>query len=145
MAVVSTAMLTFINPIAQFKKARDSQRESDLALLSTAIEQYYSDNNKYPADTGTGASIGIGCLERALTQGDTECDGSTTGETYIRTFPNDPQSNDGASYCYQALNSRQDYVLCARYEFRDEKVALSSCGPTGAGSGSGDYCIANQF
>lgn len=148
--VLFAAFLTLVDPVGQIKKARDSTRKSDLSLIRTGLELYYADYNGYPSYIGSGSQAsdtGIECLEEALVNLDALCDGSTGSDAYVKIMPSDPQSSDGASYCYKTLNNNQDYVLCARFEHLgdDIPVGVTSCAPTGAKAGSGDYCITNPF
>jgi prepilin-type N-terminal cleavage/methylation domain-containing protein len=50
-------------------KARDTTRVADLKQVSTALEQYYSDNNSYPGAIATGIALGAN-------SGKTECAGT---------------------------------------------------------------------
>lgn len=54
LAILSTFLLTVLNPFEQFKKAQDARRKSDLAQIQKALETYYQDNTAYP--TGTSGS-----------------------------------------------------------------------------------------
>jgi prepilin-type N-terminal cleavage/methylation domain-containing protein len=47
-AILSGVLLSVINPMGIQKKARDSQRVSDLAKVKVALENYFADNRRYP-------------------------------------------------------------------------------------------------
>ena len=49
LGVLATALITLINPLAQFQRTRDTQRKNDLAQIQRALEQYYNDFNYYPS------------------------------------------------------------------------------------------------
>jgi prepilin-type N-terminal cleavage/methylation domain-containing protein len=57
-------------------KARDTTRVADARQMSTALEQYFSDNSSYPGVIATGVALGSG-------SGKTECTGSTVACTCI--------------------------------------------------------------
>ncbi len=46
---VFAVTITIINPTTQFRKARDTQRKSDLKLIQSVLEFHMSDNGYYPA------------------------------------------------------------------------------------------------
>lgn len=48
LAILTGLLLTIVNPVAQFRKANDTRRKSDLAQLQRALEQYYQDHGQYP-------------------------------------------------------------------------------------------------
>ena len=48
--LVSLTLVTFT--LVQ-RQARDDKRSADIAVLKKALEHYYTDNNEYPATTGT--------------------------------------------------------------------------------------------
>lgn len=58
-AVLSTVVISIVNPTEYFKKARDGQRISDLAAIDRAIETYVSSQ--------ANPRLGIGCLDGVST------------------------------------------------------------------------------
>ena len=84
-------------------KARDSQRISDLETLKTALEQYFNDNDKYPAD---------GALANF----------QTLLKPYVNKWPKDPVNTSGTGYqyvyCVADVNgvAKQTYALIVRVE-----------------------------
>ena len=83
--------------LASFRRAqtqtRDGQRKADIANIQGALEQFYADNNVYPA---------------ALP--DLESNPSPTSP-YIKQVPTDPQ---GATYIYQG--GGQTYCIASDLE-----------------------------
>lgn len=79
------------------KNARDAQRQADLRVIQSAIQQYYADNNHYPDD-----------LNGPLTNGTsiTNCTGkvgcSVVTKTYLTTTPRDPVVGTTTPYCYRS-------------------------------------------
>ena len=51
MAILAGLILAIVNPLAQFQKANDARRKSDLSQIQKALEQYYQDNGVYPTGT----------------------------------------------------------------------------------------------
>ena len=123
--VLSGFVIVVINPQTQFMKARDANRKKDLSLISNALEQYYADNNRYPA------TMAVSSLPLA---------GSPK---YIQSIPADPKS--GYAYCYASVTPFQTFNLCAKLEsgVADQLNGATSCGPTG--SGTWTYCLTNSF
>lgn len=122
--VLSGFVIVVINPNTQFKKARDANRKKDLSLISNALEQYYADNNRYPA-TQTGNSVSLLPL--------------TGSPKYIQSIPADPGTY---TYCYTSTTPFQNFVLCARLESGVASVpaGITSCQLSGV-----SYCLTNSF
>lgn len=126
--IISGFIIVVINPNTQFAKGRDSNRKKDLALISSALEQYYADNNVYPSSItyATVASLPL-----------------TGSPRYIQSIPADPKS--GFAYCYTSVSPFQTFNLCAKLESGATQLnGATTCNPTGAG-GTGDYCLTNSF
>jgi prepilin-type N-terminal cleavage/methylation domain-containing protein len=49
LGILAITAIVAINPFAQFQKADDIRRKSDLAQIQRALESYYQDNKAYPA------------------------------------------------------------------------------------------------
>jgi len=90
-------------------KARDSKRLSDVKQVQTALELYYTDNNKYPVHTD-GVALGAAtqaCLENTESGWSANCDANA----YMGLVPSDPKSDgayiysssDGSSYRIQTV------------------------------------------
>jgi prepilin-type N-terminal cleavage/methylation domain-containing protein len=47
-SVLVTGSILILNPIKQLQKAKDAQRQQDLAQVRSALDTYYNDNNCYP-------------------------------------------------------------------------------------------------
>lgn len=45
---MAVGIITFLDPVAQFQKANDAKRKSDLNQIQKALETYYQDMGKYP-------------------------------------------------------------------------------------------------
>lgn len=55
--ILAVAVLSAINPIEQFKKARDTGRQTDASQILNALERYYTNNDGYPWDATGDAGI----------------------------------------------------------------------------------------
>jgi len=65
-SILATFVLTALNPMAQFEKAQDVKRKSDLAQIARALEVYYQDNGKYTASNSYKINITINGVLTAL-------------------------------------------------------------------------------
>lgn len=79
------------------RNTRDSQRETDLRVLQSAIQQFYADQNHYP-NTDLSVLIANGS---ALTNCSGEPAGCIVSKTYISKTPKDPNSPQ-TNYCYMS-------------------------------------------
>jgi prepilin-type N-terminal cleavage/methylation domain-containing protein len=124
LAIVTAAMLAYINPGKQLRKGRDAKRISDLGVITQALERYYSINNAYPANTTVLTNDGI-----------------------IKVLPADPVETQ--SYIYWVATDSLDYMMCALMEEAEEDVLngslLSDASLTANPSGPYYYCLTNQF
>lgn len=108
LSVIVVVSVSVINPVGQFKKARDGRRRADLEDIRSGLEMYRTDCGHYPADAVSGATImgdgGAGCPNTV---------------EYL-TIPLDPQSPD-RQYVYDydfdaATSTTDEYALCAALE-----------------------------
>lgn len=104
-SVLATVMLGSFR--SSQARGRDTQRKSDLKQVSSALELYYSDYNKYP-DT--------------LTWGSEFTDYKTS---YFKVLPKDPVSSQ--NYVYRIVDSpaNQKFQLFARLENSEDINCLS--------------------
>lgn len=121
-------------------RGRDSQRKSDLAQVSRALELYYNDHGKYPVDNGAGVLKGCG------EAGTEECAWGTAfaiegGSVYMNKFPKDPQGSQ--SYYYVSQNGL-NYKLYAHLETKDDKDTKDYSGTQGwcviGGASDTEFC-----
>lgn len=119
------------------RNTRDAQREADLRVLQSALQQYYANENFYPDNLtvplGNGSAI-TNCTGRS----GVSC---TVTRTYLSQTPKDPVSNTTTPYCYKAQVSIADgtscttgnsgkchfYTLCANLE-NPSNASACSCG-----------------
>lgn len=108
-------------------KGRDAQRKSDLKQVANALELYYSDYGKYPADS---AGEIVGCNGSACAWG---VGSFTDGKTvYFKVLPKDPSS--GLKYFYRIVDApaNQKYQVFAHLENTQDLSIITnlttSCG-----------------
>lgn len=107
LAILSIFVLAVVNPIEQFAKARDAQRKSNLGQIQKALEQYYQDNGKYPANNGSYQIVNVN--GQAVTWG-----GAAGWSPYMNLVPSDPIST--RTYVYYSYSNQQTYILYASLE-----------------------------
>jgi len=106
--VLAGFLVTLINPAAQLRRARDTQRKSDLSRIQSAIEIFRADLSAYPCvPPGSPGCAGVfpaGC-GLSLT-------GGVPPSTYMSQVPCDPLSPT-TPYIYTTNVSRSLYCLRA--------------------------------
>lgn len=149
--VLAALVITTLNPAQLRRAARDTNRKKDIALISAALEQYYADNNVYPAVTGANAVAQFNCLETILEGADNNCTtpANAAAPDYIRVLP-ETQSATVTEYCYSRPDT-QNFIICAPQEADRTNVIVGGTGTpctTTAPAGTttfGNYCIENPF
>lgn len=123
--LIAMAILGIISSIgfASFtlaiKKARDSERKSDLQQVSKALEAYYSDFGVYPASQSDRiAGCGNGIPDDGI-DGNQTCSWGASfsldgGKVYMKNLP--LEGRDGYFYVYVASTDQRQYQLFARLE-----------------------------
>lgn len=119
-AILTGIILNLLNSGGVRKKARDSQRVTDLSTIQTALELYFADHRRYPVSNFSVAN----CAQ----PGDpgTPCDGGeevighpNSGITpalepsYINSIPRDPSGKNefgSPTICFSGAIGRYRYV-----------------------------------
>jgi type II secretory pathway pseudopilin PulG len=107
--IILMSIMVRSNIIEQYKKAYESKKKTDLRLLSRIVEEYYADNNSYPA---------VSEMVYAFVS-DTTNAGKLCGEVktptiikpYLDTLPCNPYHDSGEDYIYFVYNNGQDYMI----------------------------------
>ncbi|GEM_PF-2127267 len=94
-----------LNPIEQFRKARDTQRKSDLTQIQKALDLYNIDHGSYPESLPFGGAL----------------------EPYMQVVPNDPVETE--QYVYEDVNNGEGYRLYAKLErcTDSQKITEAAC------------------
>ncbi len=116
----------FVSYIDFSKRGRDAKRQSDMATVQSAMQQYNSDTGYYPLN-GVNCSNGTYKIDCSLVSPD----GS---KTYLTKIPKDPLATQD-QYCYSPLpaNCDNSAIKCSSYQLntRLEKppsgASLYSC------------------
>jgi len=127
--IMATAAIMALNPLAQFQKADNARRKSDLAQIQRALESYYQDAQRYPKDSSMGTTGGL--VMNGIN--DTSCpNGATTPcpvnwgkgwQPYMNVVPQDPTSKHYVYYAPVSLNG-QGYCL---YASLDKETSSDAC------------------
>ncbi|OGI83407.1 hypothetical protein A2997_01660 [Candidatus Nomurabacteria bacterium RIFCSPLOWO2_01_FULL_36_10b] len=88
-AILAGIVILAINPNKQLADTRDTQRQSDVNTILSAVYQYSIDNNGIPASI-TDAATEI-CMTDGVCAGLIDLSDLTTDETYLVSIPSDPQ------------------------------------------------------
>ncbi len=152
-AILASVVMVVINPAELLKKARDSQRVSDLASLRTAIGLYLTDvtspdldysgtcgTNLWYSDTGTDALSGYTATHPSSVASSTAVDGTgwipinltsiSTGSP-LASLPIDPKSASHYYYTYECNSSSLTYEIDAKFESTYYTTSIDSDGNDG--------------
>jgi len=124
------ALLIIPNITSAPKKARDTKRKTDLTTIRKGLEEYFVNNNVYPASSGV------------ITTGGTVLAELSTGSAPImKTLPQDPKAG-WPGYTYTPANSNSTYTLSACLE-NDQDNGASTDVATATGAPSS--CTTRSF
>ena len=128
-AVLVVAAVSIIRPADYIKRSNDTRRMSDLKVLQAAIEQYYGNENGYPATGTIPITTGAAWTFNSI--------------TYLTTTPKDPKSPTQDYYYAKDVTCGGTsligaYVLCANLEASSGSCTISS-------PSSYNYCVVNPF
>ena len=110
LSILAVVLMTLINPVAQFQKARDAQRKSDLAQIQKTLEAYFDDNGQYPAHSKTPDAVWF-----RIKPPTGYIEWGSTWTAYNTMLPKDPTSSS-RNYVYYAGPNGQSYWLYASLE-----------------------------
>jgi len=115
------------------ESSRDAQRKSDLQTIRLALEQYRTDCNAYPVESGIFSTLHSSFSTPA------SCTG--TAVNFIAKSPNDPIS--GRNYYY--IGTAFSFTLCASLEGGGTSGDTSACSTAGANCGGAacNYRVTN--
>lgn len=137
LSILSIGALAVLNPVAQFQKADDARRKSDLSQIQKALEVYYNDNGKYPPDFSSSDYRIKGLNGNVVSWG-------SSWQPYMDVLPKDPRpsknyvyfsSSDGQSYwLYASLDRGTDPALCNSgstcNSLSSNGISAAACGST---------------
>lgn len=112
--------LLVLDPVAQFQKANDTKRKSDLSQIQKSLETYFNDNGKYPPHS-TSPSY------RLVKLNDETAEWGSSFLPYMNTLPKDPRTQ--RNYVYFATSDRQSYYLYASLERNNDQKFCNGGNP----------------
>jgi len=115
LGIIGTVTLTALDPAAQFQKATDSRRKSDLAQMQRALEIYYGDHGSYPVSMGNK-------IDDPQNGGIINW-GSAWG-SYMNMLPKDSEA-PSANYAYVMTRSGQGYRIYATLDRSNDPQACN--------------------
>lgn len=130
-AVVAGVGLVSVSRIQ--RSSRDTQRQSDLRAIQSALQQYYANEQHYPDSMALNGNAPLNNC--------TGLTGCTPIRTYMQRTPTDPVAGTGDPYCYTATRSVTNtatcsggtagtchyYELCARLENSSAAGGICTC------------------
>ncbi|HSX02035.1 MAG TPA: prepilin-type N-terminal cleavage/methylation domain-containing protein [Candidatus Saccharimonadia bacterium] len=118
------ALLIIPNITSAPKKARDTQRKTDLRAIQKGLEEYFVSNNVYP---------------NALT------DLTGGNPPIMKAIPTDPNHNSTTPYTYTPANTNSTYTLNACLEnANDTGTGVKAASNYGAGCSTADFQLVNN-
>ena len=143
LGILAATTLVALNPFAQFQKANDARRKTDLSQIQKALESFYQDYQMYPSSTN-------GANPYLMTY--TDKSGSTvtvnwgnSWQPYMNTVPKDPASGKYYIY-YSPSTDRQTYYLYASLErgtAADDCKGASPCHTNACGSANCNFGVSS--
>jgi general secretion pathway protein G len=133
LGILAVGALVALNPLAQFQKANDTRRKSDLAQVQRALEVYYQDHSRYPTYTNNTYQINGAAW-------------GSSWQPYMNVVPKDPTSSH--HYAYYSSNGQSYYIYASldRVSASDQCQAVSPapCGSaTACGSGKCNFGVSS--
>lgn len=116
LSIFSIGAIAVINPVAQFQKANDARRKSDLSQIQKGLEGYYQDNGKYPADNAPSDYRIKGLDGNVVSWG-------VSWQPYMDVLPKDPSSSK--KYIYYVSSDGQAYFLYASLDMISDPQACN--------------------
>jgi prepilin-type N-terminal cleavage/methylation domain-containing protein len=127
MGIMSVGIMLTLNPFAQFQKANDARRKSDLAQIQRALEIYYQDKQQYPLNTGDYLII-TNVKSQSCSAPPCNVAWGTSWQPYVNLVPKDPTSSKNYAYS----SDGQSYFI---YASLDKVPSSEQCqGPVPCGS-----------
>jgi len=107
--ILTTITVAAVNPVRQFAKARDAQRETDLISILSAVYQYSSEHSGAIPDTdGNSATSNfpttlkcIGTSGSCFNLGSAGDTGETIVPVYMAAMPKDPKTGTDSDTGYK--------------------------------------------
>ena len=127
LGILAMVAIVTLNPFAQFQKANDLRRKSDLAQMQRVLESYYEDNKAYP---NMASCNNVAFQIQGDNQDGNNCiEWGSSWQPYMNLVPKDPVS--GVKYAYIPSSNLQSYYLYASLDRASSEPKACN---------SGDWC-----
>jgi prepilin-type N-terminal cleavage/methylation domain-containing protein len=124
LGILAVAALLALNPFAQFQKANDTRRKSDLAQVQRALESYYQDHGAYPAFIKSSGGFYYLNPLTGTPPTTTQKAWGSAWTPYLNVIPSDPNSTK--SYAYYTTLDGQTYYIYASLDRGSNDPAVCS-------------------
>lgn len=111
--IISAGAIAIIDPVGQFKKARDSVRKADLALFQEPLQLYFQDNGEFPVSTSN---------YKIKNKDGATIDWGSSWQPYMQNLPKD--SLISQNYAYVSTDGKS-YRLFTKLERCNDSQILS--------------------
>lgn len=149
-AILAGIVIVAINPARQLARVRNTERQSDVKQIDSAITQYYIKNGSYPGNLSTFATLTEICdTGEESNVDDSECTGlvnlSELVPDYLTAIPTDPSADEGNTE-YTVMRGARLTTVAPLTELETYAIAIGTTTvlATGAveGGGGGGGCDA---
>ena len=143
LGILAVAALVALNPLAQFQKADDVRRKSDLAQIQRALESFYQDYGSYPQNTSDYLITYIDKTQNSPASVTVQW--GSSWQPYMNVFPKDPSSSNHYAYYSPDGQSYYLYAILDRVNTSDQCQAKSPvpCGDPICGTGGCNYGVSS--
>jgi len=132
-AILATAVVLILNPVVLLRKARDSQRVSDIKQIQQALQLFHYNYGRYPLSGECGATIPNGGWSNSiqcLSNGRWLRDSTYNLSQFFPVDPIDPVNSPnsfptGPAYYYYSRNYGNDgqwYMIVYRLEVPNPEI-----------------------
>jgi prepilin-type N-terminal cleavage/methylation domain-containing protein len=145
LGTLAVGAMVALNPLAQFQKANDARRKSDLAQIQRALESYYQDHNNYPGgNESNGYKIQDWDTARQnFKDGSSPVDWGSAWQPYMNVLPKNP--NSSSHYAYYSPDGQSYYLYASldRVSSSDQCQGAAPCGTTACVSGKCNFGVSS--
>jgi prepilin-type N-terminal cleavage/methylation domain-containing protein len=150
-AILAGIVIVAINPSRQIATVRNTQRQSDIKQINSALQQYYIDHGSYPTSV-------LGSLTEICDTGDGTTDPTCSGlidlsvlaPTYLAAIPKDPLATTTDYTGYQVIKGSTTGLISLKAEYAElgQTIVLgkeAGAGGEETGSTLGDGLVAHYL
>jgi len=141
LVMVILGILVAIGTVAftsSMKKGRDTTRKGNLRAITNALELYYNDNGRYPADISGGIKGCNGGVGLTPTPAPSPCPANSAfkdanGTLYMAQLPTDPVASQ--VYYYRSPSISQFQIYARLENTQDPAIMIIPAPPSGPDCG----------